>query len=125
MVPQKEGTMVDFTLADLARVLREVAAERPDYVYEPPNGGADCWYSHGSKPGCIFGHAFDRLGIADLSQFETKPVDYILSQMFGRPQESLLFRPFTNVQQAQDGAVGRARKPWGECVKALDEEYPL
>ena len=49
--------MANFTLADLARTLREVAAERPDYIYEPPVGGSDCWYLHDNGPGCIFGHA--------------------------------------------------------------------
>lgn len=55
---------------DVMRVLREVVAERPDYVYVNPNGergvfggSAICYYVHGDCPGCLIGHVLHRLGV--------------------------------------------------------------
>lgn len=50
----------------LIGTVREVVAERPDFVYEP---GAGCVYVHNGQPSCLLGHALWRLGLitADLS----------------------------------------------------------
>ncbi|AAN01683.1 hypothetical protein P755_gp071 [Mycobacterium phage Quink] len=45
--------------------IREIAAEKPDFVYQPPvNDYADhCVYVHGGQPSCIVGQALWKLGI--------------------------------------------------------------
>ena len=45
-------------------MLVEIANERPDYVYEPPEGfGGACVYVHNGEPSCIIGHALARFGV--------------------------------------------------------------
>lgn len=53
--------------------LRDVVAERPEYIYEPPSGAtagataAMCFYVHhidsGPVPGCLVGTVLHRLGV--------------------------------------------------------------
>ncbi|QXN74629.1 hypothetical protein SEA_JETAIME_68 [Mycobacterium phage JeTaime] len=45
--------------------IREIAAEKPDFVYQAPvNDCADyCVYVHGGQPSCIVGQALWKLGI--------------------------------------------------------------
>ena len=120
---------VPWTLEDLARTLREIAAEDPEYVYgnpgEDPPSYTVCWYAHANgEPGCIFGVALSRLGV-DLGELTAnRPISWYLELWFqvsgsdGARQEQL--SAFRQVQIHQD-----ARKPWGEAVKALDELFPL
>jgi hypothetical protein len=42
------------------QLLREVVAERPDYVYQKP--GRYCVYAVGDQPSCIVGHVLARAG---------------------------------------------------------------
>lgn len=54
----------DVTINQLIAKVREIAAKRPDFVYEVPDGGDVCQYVHeDGEPGCIFGHAFTALGV--------------------------------------------------------------
>lgn len=120
---------VDWTLEDLARTLREVAAEQPDYVYvneDLPEGSdsRNCkyWHENTRKPGCILGVALHRLGVDVASMFNVGIVIY-LGERF--PSETIeRRRPFRYVQMHQDGSEDEPRLPWGECIKALDEMYP-
>lgn len=51
--------MSTITYEDAVRVLDELAAERPDYVYIEES----CHYTErDGNPGCIIGHLLDRLG---------------------------------------------------------------
>lgn len=114
---------VSFTLEDLAAKLREVAAERPDYVYvNDRDAPCRCVYWHESEgaPGCIFGHALQRLGV-DVSSIISAGIRLVLNG-WDVPGD---YGPFVAVQNAQDGGAGVGRLPWGECVKALDEAYPV
>jgi hypothetical protein len=121
-------TTPSFTLADLARTLREVAAERPDHVYANPRNPTDgyCEYLHADgEPGCIFGVALSRLGV-DLASLGNMAIGQLLANWFGDSEYDASYKPFTAVQYAQDGSTlfDRPRKPWGEAVKALDAHYP-
>ncbi|GAA0641496.1 hypothetical protein GCM10009548_02140 [Streptomyces malaysiensis subsp. malaysiensis] len=69
--------MIEITSEQLEATLREVADERPDYVYMAPADTDLCSYVHDDGngvqiPGCIVGHALFRLGVplAALSQRE-------------------------------------------------------
>lgn len=48
--------------ATALRLLREVVAERPDYVYKPPQDMGVCVYVADGKPSCIVGHVLSRAG---------------------------------------------------------------
>jgi hypothetical protein len=59
---------INVTAEKVLETLREVVAERPDYVYEAPEGyTAATWvagfYVHGDVPGCVVGHVLNRLGV--------------------------------------------------------------
>ena len=44
--------------------VRQLAAERPDYIYDGPTPGT-CFYFHGpGEPGCIIGHALAKQGMS-------------------------------------------------------------
>jgi hypothetical protein len=43
------------------QLLREIVAERPDYVYDPPGVGR-CVYTYAGKPSCIVAHVLTRAG---------------------------------------------------------------
>lgn len=50
--------------AELRRVVEQIAALRPDFVYEwPLEGNGSCLYTHANgEPGCIIGHGLAELG---------------------------------------------------------------
>jgi hypothetical protein len=50
-------------------LLREVVAERPNYVYEPPSNDGRCVYVHGGACSCIASHVLHRAG-ATLEELE-------------------------------------------------------
>jgi hypothetical protein len=81
---------IKVTADQVMQTLREVVAERPDYVYEVPEGYAaetnvSCYYVHGDVPGCVVGHVLNRLGVplSDLALVEGrgayKVVDWFLN----------------------------------------------
>lgn len=54
----------------LIKIIRDLAAEKPDFVYERPSLGAfgnGCVYVHAGQPSCIVGHAMWRAGLIDHS----------------------------------------------------------
>jgi hypothetical protein len=104
---------VDFTLADLAREVRQAAAERPEYAY-PRTYCTYCWGD--GVPGCIFGVALKRLGV-DIAGLQNMAIGAYLRIWFHA--EYAEYSPFDKVQSLQDSQV-----PWGDCVKALDDQYP-
>ncbi|WP_458085763.1 hypothetical protein [Streptomyces malaysiensis] len=71
-------TKIEITAEQLEATIREVAAERPDYIYKTPEGSDICRYVHTDNdsgvqiPGCLIGHALNRLGVplADLCRNE-------------------------------------------------------
>lgn len=114
---------VNFTLADLARTLREVAAERPEFVYrnvDDPSSNRCLYFHSDGEPGCIFGVALHRLGVAREEFGESMNISYYLAQWFGGTEFDEAYYPFNNVQRSQDNGY-----TWGEAVRALDLYYPL
>jgi hypothetical protein len=52
------------TMNDIIKQVRIVAAERPEHVYEKPDGeNGSCHYFYDGAPSCIIGHAFHSLGV--------------------------------------------------------------
>lgn len=138
------------TLADLVLKVREVAAERPDYVYMDDR----CVYFKGDdvagyQPACIIGHAASRLGFTHLdmeicSGGETALVQHVVRDLIGKAKLSDRTFPYEvyegdimvwldRVQVAQDGRiwVGYSNLPatsgrlsWGAAVEFADKEMP-
>lgn len=55
--------MIELDGATALRLLREVVAERPDYVYEPPADAHElCVYQSHGEPSCVVGHVLARAG---------------------------------------------------------------
>jgi hypothetical protein len=113
---------VNFTLDDVVAKVREVAAERPTYVYN--NEGmsgytSSCFYRHGEnrdRPGCIVGQALDRLGYVVPEMMEGSHATFVLHEIFGGPSDSEdRVRWVRNVQRAQDDG-----KTWAEAVEKAD-----
>jgi hypothetical protein len=115
---------VNFTLDDVVAKVREVAAERPTYVYN--NEGmseytSSCFYRHGEnrdRPGCIVGQALDRLGYVVPTVMEGSHATSVLHEIFGVPSDSEIeakVRWVRNVQRAQD-----AGRSWAQAVKRAD-----
>ncbi len=106
----------------LMAVVREVAAEKPDFVYDAPYGG--CVYVADKQPSCIVGQAAWRLGLIDAS-FEKDEMDNSAGvttflRTIGADlgdDETLYGREFLDaVQEKQDQGV-----PWGEAIQEADE----
>jgi hypothetical protein len=118
-----------FTLEALARQVRAVAAERPDYIYRDPDGSSVCSYWHEAyeEPGCIFGHALHRMGVyMSGGGFEGESIAGVLARLFGTPITNPDYLPFRRVQNRQDGTGNfGVREPWGACVRELDGVYPV
>lgn len=96
-------------------VLTEVVAERPSFVYDPPDRGR-CVYVSGGEPSCGVGHALVRLGIpvADLAQLDSRDVsagdlDTTGLVAFSDEATRLLLARF---QEHQDSGV-----PWQEALR--------
>lgn len=116
----------NYTFEDVNRVLHELAAERPDYVYErpyQPGKAAACVYStHDGQPSCIIGHVIARLDpdeFKDIHNMEWREnkgdscgvVDLAWSDQFTNEQVSAL----SVAQGAQD-----AGEQWRDAVASFD-----
>lgn len=119
----------DFTDDDVVRVVRELAAERPDFIYtQQPEGLAHgvgkstCSYvgaRMGVKggEGCIVGQALQRLGVKKktLRRREGEPATAVLRRLGVDPGWVHNGWWLNRVQAHQD--MGNS---WGYCVTATD-----
>lgn len=133
---------MQITDEDVVRTLREVVAERPDYVYERPahmepiigddgDVAADCLYVHTSPddaddaddaddltPGCLVGAVFHRLGVPleDLATWEGRG-GFDVAGEYGVSYD--LANALSDAQASQDGG-----KPWGVALAIATEKFP-
>lgn len=106
----------------LVAAVREVAAEKPDFVYDAPYGG--CVYVADKQPSCIVGQAAWRLGLIDATFEKDDGINMSGVTTFLRElgadlgdDETLYGREFLDtVQVKQDEGV-----PWGDAVEIADE----
>ena len=111
-------SVADLTVEEVERELRALAEEQPDFVY--CLAASSCCYNQGSPEGpdcsgCMFGQAFQRLGVArnheDLEcKDDIESLGYFHHDV--RPPDSWL-----TVQSRQDSGF-----TWRDAVAALDEE---
>lgn len=132
--------MTDYTFDDVKRVLHEVVAERPEYVYERPEGADECTYTDkDGKPSCLVGQVISRLDpeelarihydewgmwttweydveVGEIEREEYRPV-YIVAVdelEWARQFDPQQIRALSFVQAAQD-----ASKPWGQAEERM------
>ncbi|MFI2909436.1 hypothetical protein ACG2OD_14420 [Streptomyces sp. PDY-4] len=110
--------------------LRDVVAERPEYVYSAPEymkDGRDdgmCYYVHTDETGelvsagCVVGVVLNRLGIPldVLAEEEERPAYRVVARLFPEFSKRAL-NTFNDVQMSQDEG-----EPWGTAyAKATGE----
>lgn len=96
---------------DAVQALKELAAERPDYVYERDL----CVYTHeNGEPGCIVGHVLDRLGLPRPGFDESRNTQGI--RMLGFDMDDRTRRLLEDAQEYQDD-----RETWGAAVEIAVE----
>lgn len=123
------------TVQSVIKNIRDLAEERPDFVYEAPEfdaseGGPECLYVHpGNQPGCIVGHALMMDGVAAeaLIKFDNTYANGIgvragvvtanLCDDTPTQQEQWWM---DSVQSNQDSG-----KTWSESVQFADSVYSL
>ena len=103
--------------AKIEEKLRELAAEKPDFRYSPADGiTLPCFYSKEQQDqekndGCIFGQAFQRLGVPkDELELQSCAIGEVVRYYSGSDAPE----NWTAVQFAQDHG-----KTWAEAVEML------
>lgn len=91
------------------RLLKEVVAERPDYVYEKINN--NCFYVMGHKPSCVVGHVLIRAGWSPETLLPDN--DLLVEHMDGLDETTAEI--LGAAQSVQD--CGR---PWREALEAAE-----
>jgi hypothetical protein len=108
------GTMTEQTPPTIdgptaLRLLREVVAEKPDYVYERGDNDV-CQYVRDGKPSCVVGHVLTRAGrpVDLLLQNNTMMVGY-LGSTFGLDEPARVI--LMSAQDSQDQG-----QPWSRAL---------
>tara|TARA_R110002020_G_scaffold80651_1_gene201076 strand:+ start:537 stop:911 length:375 start_codon:yes stop_codon:yes gene_type:complete len=113
----------ELTVKQVDITIRALAAEYPDFVYNKTGKQAACFYDKGmanctSNKGCIFGQAFQRLGV-DTSSLGMESIgklwrDTHESTFTDENDESECPYDWLAVQQVQDKGG-----TWGEAIQEL------
>ncbi|MGW9170130.1 hypothetical protein [Streptomyces decoyicus] len=107
--------------------LRAVVAEKPGFVYEPPDGpDGGCMYVHEDEhgrqvPGCLVGHVYNRLGASldALSLNEGHGPSFVASDPAVRLDLSFrALHALAEAQKSQD--MGDT---WSEALGAAEREF--
>ena len=120
---------MNITTQDVAQKVRELAAERPDFVYRPiiiPRGrGVSCSYVTGADGvGCIVGEALTALGHDFGGTSPALEVTELLNALYvgddGSGTSDHVSHWLQRVQNFQDASC-----PWWQAVAVADVEVPL
>lgn len=115
----------------IIQAIRDVASEKPDFVYARPEGSSKCMYMHEGKPSCLIGQALFKLGVIDASIESVPSADHgnsagagsLLNYLGEQGKIDVSFsqrRWISEVQWNQDkGAT------WSDSVQAADEAYAV
>lgn len=114
-----------FSSEELEAKVREIAAEKPEHVYQRHEDDDSCLYveedaetGEYTKPGCIFGKAFLSLGVSPdrLVTYNRRGISGIMPTLFPEVKstnEQLSWRSV--VQMRQDSG-----STWSEAVRIAD-----
>jgi hypothetical protein len=101
--------------------LREVVAERPEFIYQKPPASEGrvpvCRYVHGDVPGCLIGHVLHRLGVSleTLSVQEGQPAQH-LTETLGIGGDAVRWA-MGAAQSVQDSG-----STWSEALAGAERE---
>ena len=113
-------TEENYTFDDVKRVLHELAAEKPDYVYEKDRGETCTYSTKDGKPSCIIGHVIYRLDpevFQNLVELENDGEAIGIGDLPWAYQ----FRDFEITAMERAQTRQDTGEPWGYAVKAFDE----
>lgn len=113
------------TTTDVRKKITELAAAKPDFVYQKPAGETFCQYVHKDEDGryiegegCIVGQALVALGFPPECLDEETDAE-ALFYMLGVEGSSEDGWWCADVQSHQD-----IQKPWGVAVERADDQMP-
>lgn len=127
---------MSFGKGSFVAAVRQLAADSPDFVYEPPEDRRGCRYVFGGVPSCLIGQALVGVGVpieqvADLDDYSTgdQPdtavatvVPRLLAglgvEMDSEWAEIIGWANYVQVRQDR-------RDKWGRAVAKADFVYPL
>ena len=118
----KIEAMKTITDNDLFTAVAEVVKSNPDFVYKD----SQCSYYdfHCNVPMCLFGHAFERLGIRTKAMYNYTSLQMVINKMFDDAfSDEVCFevsdemtKACSAAQRAQDSG-----KSWAEAFKILNK----
>ncbi|MFD9205936.1 hypothetical protein ACFVZM_06610 [Streptomyces sioyaensis] len=108
------------------QTLRDVVAERPEYVYEAPEHmrvmttPASCFYVHTAEDdadtcGCVVGHVLNRLGVPleEMKRYEGSSAYDMVDELINTSESAIL--AMDAAQRYQDSGT-----PWGETLRRVE-----
>ena len=116
--------MKTITDNDLFTAVAEVVKSDPDFVYGDLHTQCSYYDYENNKPLCLFGHAFERLGIRTKVEYNSAMINVISSKMFESAFSDEVWFELSDemakacfaAQHAQDNG-----KSWAEAFKILNK----
>lgn len=101
------------------RLLREVVAERPDFVYRPPDpNSVGCMYVYAGQPSCLVAQVLARAGapLSDIARLDNRgPARDALPHLPGWTFTTKAVWILDAAQDKQDQEV-----PWSQALEAAE-----
>ena len=109
---------------DLFTAVAEVVKSDPDFVYKGLHAQCSYYDYENNKPLCLFGHAFERLGIRTKAMYNYTSLQIVINEMFDDAfSDEVCFevsdemaKACSAAQRAQDNG-----KSWAEAFKILNK----
>ena len=120
----KIEAMKTITDNNLFTAVAEVVKSNPDFVYSGPHTQCSYYDYENNKPLCLFGHAFERLGIRTKAEYNYVSLQVVINKMFEDAfSDEVRFEVSDEMvkacfaaQRAQDNG-----KSWAEAFKILNK----
>ena len=120
----KIEAMKTITDNDLFTAVAEVVKSDPDFVYKGLHAQCSYYDYENNKPLCLFGHAFERLGIRTKVEYNSAMINVISNKMFESAFSDEVWFELSDemakacfvAQRAQDSG-----KSWAEAFKILNK----
>lgn len=109
---------------DLFTAVTDVVKSNPDFVYGDLHAQCSYYDYENNKPLCLFGHAFERLGIRTKAMYNYTSLQIVINEMFDDAfSDEVCFevsdemaKACSAAQRAQDNG-----KSWAEAFKILNK----
>ena len=109
---------------DLFTAVTDVVKSNPDFVYGDLHAQCSYYDYENNKPLCLFGHAFERLGIRTKAMYNYTSLQIVINEMFDDAfSDEVCFevsdemaKACSAAQRAQDNG-----KSWAEAFKIINK----